>query len=327
MLSKLLLTLAIAASFSSAFAAEEAKPADSKPKTWKDKLILSYHGEFGIVRQDSNIANRGQYGNAEGDLKDFTHFHNPTLGYKLTDTLTLSSSYEFRYADHTGRPKFTNRFYRALLSLSKSKILTEQEYGFQLDAGIARRYFDRISNRTTYGNDRVNVTLTKNWGNNNASLFVQYLANDPKNVTSTETWRRGYEFIPTVNLQLTDKLSFTATDDINFNTPWYGNVNYNKEFTMSHEFNFGVFTYKHNDIVSSYLQLKYNYADTGFNNTGDRMTSEDYDYYVGVAYSVTPKITLTGEMGSVLFETHDKKSGFSNKATKPEFTLYVDAAF
>lgn len=326
MLSKLFLTLAIAASFSSAFAADEVKPTEKK-LSLLERFSFTYHGEFGLVRKDSTTDDN-VYGNAEGKLKDITHFHNPTIGFKLSDTVKLSTSFEFRYADHEGRPKFTNRFYRALVSLTKSKILTEQDYGFQLDAGIARRYFDRVSVPSTYGNDRVNVTLTKTWGENNASLFLQYLANDPKLPVTAATsamygqWRRGYEVIPTLNLQLTDKLSYTFTDDINYNTPWYGNVT--TDGTWSHELNFAVLTYKLNDQISPYLQLKYNYADAGFTSVG---TSEDYDYYVGVTLNLTPKISVTGEMGSVLFESHDGKSGFSNKATKPEFTLYVDASF
>lgn len=329
MFSKLLLTAVTLGVVSNAFAAEEAKKVETV-KTWKDKLILSFHGEFGITRKDSttddnvmtNPNNNGE-GKSLGKLKDFTQFYNPAIGYKLTDSITFSSSWEFRYADHTGRPKFTNRFYRALFSLSKSNILTEKEYGFQLDAGIARRYFDRKAVPSTYGNDRINMTLTKNFDKNNVSLFLQYLTNDPKNASSNETWRRGYEIIPTANLQLTDKLSLTITDDININTPWTAGKTIN-DVTISHEFNFAVFTYKVNDLVSSYLQLKYNYLQYGFYNPG---TFEDYEYYIGASYSVTPKITLTAEMGSSIFEAHDSKSGTSEKLKKPEFTLYVDASF
>jgi hypothetical protein len=321
MFSKLLmfaLTLVLA---NGAFAEDTKKP--DAPKTWKDKLILSYHGEFGFVRKDTTPGDQAI--DSLGDLSDFTAFHYPTLGYKLTDSVTLTSTYEFRYADHPFRPKFANRFYRALLSLTKTNMLTEKEYGFQLDGGLARRYMDRTAVKSTYGNNRVNVTFTKNIDKNNASLFLQYLENDPKsftgnNASTDATWRRGLEIIPTINLQLTDKLSYSATDDINLMTTWYSG-HPNDDF-WNHEFYFANFTYKENDKFSTYFQLKYNHV----NDESFSARMDDFVYFVGAAYSITPKLTITAEMGSEFMVGSDNKL-FSEALSKPEFTLYVDAAF
>jgi hypothetical protein len=322
MFSKLLmftLTLLLA---NGAFAEDTKKP--DAPKTWKDKLILSYHGEFGFVRKDSTPTDANGI-DALGDLSDFTQFHMPTIGYKLTDSVTLTSTYEFRFADHKGRPKFANRFYRALLSLSKTNMLTEKEYGFQLYGGIARRYFDRTAVKGTYGNNRVNLTFTKNFDKNNASLFLQYLENDPKSFTGSDastdtTWRRGLEIIPTINIQLTDKLSYSATDDINLMTTWYSG-HPNDEF-WNHEFYFANFSYKENEKLSAYFQLKYNHV----NDESFGARSDDFVYFIGTAFSVTPKLTVTAEMGSQFMVGSDNKL-FSEALSKPEFTLYLDAAF
>jgi predicted porin len=323
MLSRFLLLLAVLGLTSAtAFGADEVKTEAKKEevKTWKDNLSLSYHGEFGFMRDNSG----------EGDLKDFFQFHNPTVGYKLMKNLSFSSSWEFRYADHT-RAKFVNRFYRALFSLSMTNVLTEKEDGIKLDLGVARRYMDRTAVPGTYGNNRYNFTLTKSWGDNNASLFVQYLENDPKTLSGTNaatdsTWRRTIEFIPTVNLQLTDKLSFTSTDDINITSPWFGG--HADDSTLTHEWSFAVFTYKFTDIVSSYLQLKYNHI-TDFSAQTDKAgvdSADNFEYYLGTSYSVTPKVTLTAEVGSEFLTNQDEKT-ISNKLKKPEFVLYVDASF
>lgn len=326
MFSKLLFSLLTLLMLNVAWAADDTVKKDDAPKTWKDKLILSFHGEFGVHRD------KGQYKTETEKLDYFSEFYNPTIGWKLTDNLTLSSTYEFKYA---GKPlaTFPNRFYRALISLSKTNVLTEKEYGFELDSGIARRYFDREVNPSTYGNNRFNLTVTKNWDKNNISLFVQYLENDPKSTRGfnpdtkaveddTDTWRRGYEIIPTINLQLTDKLSYTLTDDINIMTPWYGGT-MNAD-TISHEFSFAVFTYKFNDLFSTYLQLKYDRSPVGFSAP---QVKEDCRYYIGATYSITPKITTTFEIGSAFLSSDDNDKTFAHTWKKPEATVYLDAAF
>lgn len=222
MLLKSLLSIALLTSATSAMA-EEAKPAEKK------LVSVSYHGEYYITR--SNTEN----------LSDLKIMHNPTIGFNLPMDMKLSATAEFNYSK-SGAGKFPNSFYRGLLSFSKSNLLTEKEYGFQLDAGLARRYFDsRVQNNLTgtYGNTRINTTITKNFGENNASLFAQILLNDIKQKDPSQ-WKTGLELIPTINIQLTKDLTYTFTDDINFNTAdTSGSVN---SVTMSHEASFAVLT-------------------------------------------------------------------------------------
>ncbi len=348
MLSKILLTLAFLSLTSGAFAAEAKKdakkeekksevkaetkteevkkeepkkeePKKEEPKkdmTFLERFSLNYHGEFGFLR-DSN-----------DDITHYQSLQNPSIGYKILKNLSFTSSLEWRMTDKPSNGVYNaNRFYRALFSLSLTNVLTEKEDGFRLDLGVARRYLDRShpSGLKTYGNNRYNFTVSKSWGENNGSLFVQYLENDPKTLSGTSaandnTWRRTVELIPTVNLQLTDKLSFTSTDDINYTWAWFsGHPN---DTSLTHEWSFAVFTYRFSDIVSSYLQLKYNHI-TDFTSNDN---TDNFEYYIGTSYSVTPKLTVTGEIGAEFMNNTDTKT-FSDRTLKPEVFVYIDASF
>jgi len=309
MLSKILLTLLTIALIGTVHA-EEAKEAPKADPKLVPNLILAYHGEFYFEHNDTNH-----------ELEQFSWMHNPTLGYKLTKNLKLTTTYEFKYADYEKAGFTYNRIYRALLSLGYSNLLNEKDHGIQLDVGLGRRYFDHKSVPSTYGNSRVNATVTKNWGDNNASVFFQYLLNDPKTIKNT-TWKHGIEITPSINLQLTKNLSYTLIDDININSYWYKNNPH--DWTVSHEFNFAVFTYRFSDLVSSYLQLKYNHTEDGTNEAWEN--NDDFDYYVGATFNVYKNTTLTAEIGREVFIGHDGKT-IQENFKYPNFALYLDWAY
>jgi hypothetical protein len=349
MLSKILLTLTLLSLTTGAFAAEAKKdakkeekksevkvevpkkeepkkeepkkeePKKEEPKkemTFLERFSLNYHGEFGFLRDDNN------------DFTNYSSLQNPSIGFKILKNLSFNSSLEWRTSDKPNYSVYSaNRFYRALFSLSLTNVLTEKEDGLKLDLGIARRYFDRShpAGLKTYGNNRFNFTMSKSWGDNNGSLFVQYLENDPKTLSGTDassdnTWRRTIELIPTINLQLTDKLTFTSTDDINYTSAWFSGHNDDNYF--SHEWSFAVLTYKFNDILSSYCQFKYTYIP----NFSGSDPYELYEYYIGTSYSFTPNFTVTGEIGSWIMSNQDNKT-ISDNILKPQVYVYIDAAF
>lgn len=304
MLSKMLLTITAIALFGNAWADDAKTEAPSN-------LGISYHGEYYILR-DSTL----------NSLTDTRTMHSPTVSYKLPMDMKVTLSSEFKYSK-SASAAWPNRLYRALLSFSKSNILTEKEFGFKVDAGVARRYFDIQSQNNaairTYGNNRVNVTISKTFGENNASLFAQILQNDTK-VDNIDNWEYALELIPTINLQLTSDLSFTFTDDININTAENSGVK--NSVKMSHEASFAVLTYKLNDLYSVYLQPKWNH-DGDFQTDS---TSDNLESYLGLTHTLSPKASATAELGWTLMESHDGKF-FSDKKKYPELAFYLDVAF
>jgi len=200
--------------------------------------------------------------------------------------------------------------------------MNEKEYGFNLDAGVGRRDFNTRVATASYGNYRAFSTISKTFGKHNGSLFVQYLFNDPKNVKSASQWKHGLELIPTVNLQLTDKLSYLFNDDIVINTS-YLDTNA-RDYYISHEMNLAYVNYQWTDKISTYYQLKYYHTEDfskAFQSKDDFM-----EHYAGVGYAVTPKITITAEVGNEIIHAHDRRDFFGQKAAYPEFALYLDAA-
>ena len=309
---------------------EEVKPAVvvAPPATafqyMKDHFSASYHGEFYAVRRDVYSANPDDH-----TIQDFKIMHNPTVIYKPTPDWLAMATAEFKYSDQPNKvagPAYPNDFYRALFTVTRKNIVTEKEKGIQLDAGVGRRVFNTGSEQAagghfplpSYGNDRAFTTLTKNWGKSNASLFLQYLYNDYKK-TSATTWKHGLEVIPTLNLQLTEKLSYLFNDDINFNTP---KLNAARDFSTTHEMNVAYLNYQWTDKINTYYQFKY-YHNNNF--TKDPQTEDDYfEHYAGIGYAFNPKATVTFEVGSEVVHARDGRDFFSKKIAYPELALYVD---
>jgi len=286
----------------------------------KEKFSATYHGEFYFQRRlpfydDAKTSEETRF-------QDLLIMHNPAIIYKPTADWQFLSTAEFKYTDRPNYIYFPNTFYRSLFTLTRKNIKTEKENGFQLDAGIGRRQFNTGLAIASYGNNRIFTTVSKTFGKHNGSIFLQYLNNDYKKTTST-TWRHGFEVIPTVNLQLTDKLSYLFNDDIVINLSKKDNNP--RSYYIIHEMNLGYFSYQWNDKISTYYQLKYYHSRYDF--TKDYRSDLDFfEHYAGVTYSFTKKFSLTGEIGSEIARASDGRSFFSKKVKYPEFALYVDAS-
>lgn len=284
----------------------------------KEHFSASYHGEYYFTRRDVESANPDDH-----DIQDLKIMHNPTINYKMTKNWIFTATAEFKYTDapRAQAGTYVNDYHRALFTLTRKNILTEKEKGIQLDAGIGRRDYNTRTTPSVYGNDRLFVNLTKNYGKNSGSLFIQYLYNDPRQF-SASTWKHGIELIPTINLQLTEKLSYLFNDDINLNTPH--DKSNPRGSSITHEMNLAYLNYQWTDKINTYYQFKY-YHTEGFTN--EQNSKDDYiENYVGLGYAFTPKLTLTGEVGTEIFHAHDGRSFFAKKASYPEIAIYLDAS-
>jgi hypothetical protein len=294
----------------------------------KEHFQASYHGEFYSVRRniDSEIID-------DHKLHDIKIMHNPTLIYNPTKEWQALATAEFKFSDQPSAvagATYPNGFFRALFTLSRKNILTEKENGIQLDAGIGRRQFNTGADQasggkfawSSYGNNRVFATVSKSSGKNNASLFLQYLNNDSKKSTAS-TWKNGLELVPTISLQLTERLSYLFNDDMVINTPKFDNTA--KKSSITHDMNVAALTYQWNDKLSNYYQFKYEHSED-FTTT---FHSQD-DYFlniVGVSYAFTPKAAVTFEVSSETFHAMDNGGKLiSRKAGLPELALYLDYA-
>lgn len=294
---------------------QELSKADAFLKYMKDNFSLSYHGETYLLRRDSKSDDENV-----NKLGDVQHMSIPTLIYRPAKDWQILATAEFKYAKQPGGSDgtYNNRFHRALYTVTKKNILEEKTHGVKLDAGVGRRDYNTASSPTAWGNDRVFTTVTKNWGKHNASVFVQYLYNDPKKA-SASTWKHGLEIIPTINLQLTDKLTYMFNDDFNLLTPKFNNTA--KDVIFTHEMNIAYVTYTFNDNYSVYYQFKYTREATFDANNNDYI-----DNYLGFAYAYNPKTTVTFEVGSRLITARDGHDFLGDSAHRPEFALYLDLA-
>ncbi len=290
-------------------------------KYMKEHFSASYHGEFYLQRRmDDYLAALPHPNEKDKDIQDIKIMHNPTIIYKPTKDWQFLSTAEFKYADQDGIATYPNTFYRALFTLTRKNILEEKVHGVQLDAGIGRRQFNTgVTALPSYGNDRVFTTVTKNFGKHSASFFAQYLFNDYKKTGAT-TWKHSLELIPSLTLQLTDKLSYLFNDDIVLNT---SKLNTKHDISMSHEMNVGYVNYQWTDKINTYYQLKWYHTD-GF--AEPRNNDEWFEHYVGIGYAFTPKATLTFEVGNEIVHSSDRRDFFSQKAKYPELAFYLDLA-
>jgi hypothetical protein len=293
----------------------------------KEHFEASYHGEFYAVRRDiesPEIKNQG--------MNDFKMLHIPTLIYKPSKNWQVLATGEFSFSDQPAADAgadYPNGFYRALFTLTRKNILSEKENGIQLDAGIGRRQYNTGSQQraggifavASFGSDRVFTTVKKTFGKSNASLFLQYMNNDYK-VLNEKTWKNALEIIPTINLQITDRLSYIFNDDIIMNTPKSNNTARN--VSIIHDMNLAVFNFQWNDKISTYYQTKYEHRE---NFTKDFQKQDDYFlHYAGVAYAFTPKATVTMEVGSETFHARDGRDFLSKRVAYPELAMYLDVA-
>lgn len=336
MFSKLTPTMGLAAVMSllltsSAFAQQKQETETDKAKSeetaniyssyLKSHFSASYHGEYSFTRNDINSTNE-----ADHDIQDLRIMHNPTIIYRPVTNLKLLVTSEFKYTDAAVKGSFVNRYYRSLVLLTRENVLTENENGIKLDFTLGRRLNDRNHGAaSSYGNNRVNVSLSKKLGETlSTSMLVQYLSNDPvySKIAAT-TWRHSLELIPSFTWKISDKISYFFNDDIIINTPFIPNNDQNID--ISHEMNIGVVTYQFNDKNSAYFQFKY--LHTSRNSFAlDQDTNDSFDYYIGHTYTFTPDLSITSEVGSTLIKSRDGRDFFAKKAKYPEFALYLDYA-
>lgn len=292
-------------------------------KYLKEKFSASYHGEFYFLRRDSMSTSENDH-----DIQDLKMLHSPTIVYKPTKNWQAMASAEFKYSDveADSASSYRGGFYRSLVTLTRKNLLVEKDHGVQLDAGVGRRQFYTGPRPlySSYGNNRIFTTVSKSLNKHNASLFVQYLQNDFRNTPakpiSSATWGDGFELIPTLNFQITEKLTWLINDDIVINFPHFDNNE--RSYSMTHEMNIGYINYQWNDKLGTYFQLKYYHSE---DFTKAYQSNDDWmEYYIGASYSITPKITVTGEIGSEIQHARDLRDGFSKKLEYPELALYLD---
>ena len=285
----------------------------------KSKFSASYHGEFSFTRKGIESVNE-----ADRDLQDLRIMHNPTVIYRPIPNVKLLATSEFKYTDAEAKGTFINRHFRSLVLLTRENVLTEVDNGIKLDLGIGRRINDRNHGAaTSYGNSRITSSLSKKFSDKlSTAVYAQYLLNDPvlAKIKRT-TWKQGLNVIPSFTFQITEKLSYFFNDDFTIYTPRFNDNA--KDVDMSHDMNVGVLSYQFNDKNSSYFQLKYvRSANESFQEIED--TVEYTAYYIGHTYTVTPKLSVTGEIGSTLTSARDSRDFFAKDIKYPDVALYLD---
>lgn len=308
----------------------EAKAAAEKAKAEESAGVLgylkshfnaSYHGEYVFTRKDIFSEN-----DEDHKIQDLRIMHIPTVIYSPVKNWKFLATSEFKYTDAEAKATWINRHYRSLFLLTRENILTQKENGIKMDVGVGRRVFDRNHGAATvYGNTRLNTTLSKKINDKlSTSLLAQYLLNDPDtSKLKRTTWKHSLELIPSFTYQITSKLSYFFNDDFILNTAW--NNDTSKKLDFSHEMNIGVVSYQWNDKNSSYFQFKYLRVSAAPFQEAQKVT-DWFEYYIGHTYLFTPKISVTGEIGSKIFRAHDGRDFFAKEIAYPELALYVDIA-
>lgn len=300
---------------------------DSKIMDYVQKhFSAAYHGEVYGVRRDTESENQ-----QERNINDYRIMHNPSLIYKPFEDWQILSTAEFKYSDQNAAAgaSFPNSFYRALVTVTRKNVLTEKENGVKLDLGVGRRQFNTGAAQqvngeyalASNGNNRAFANFSKKLGTVDSSLVAQYLNNDYKKTTKN-TWKHSVELIPTINIPITANLSYLFNDDIILNLAKTDEADRN--YSITHEMNIGVFTYQWNDKISTYYQLKYLHIESF--SAQFQAQDDSMEHYTGLTYAFTPKNSVTFEVGSELAHARDGRDGFSKKIAYPELALYLDLA-
>lgn len=293
----------------------------------REHFSAAYHGEIYAVRRDIDSLSSN-----DSNLKDFKILHNPTLIYKPTMDWQAMATAEFKYSDQPSAragADYPNGFFRGLFTITRKNILSEKENGVHLDVGLGRRQYNTGREQqadgkfalSSYGNNRIFATVSKSMGKHNASLFAQFLNNDIKNNTAA-TWKNSVELIPTINIQLTESLSYLFNDDIVINLA--KNDNTARSYSITHDMNLAYLNFQWNDKINTYYQFKYEHNE---NFTRKFQAQDDYFlHYVGMGYAFTPKATVALEAGSEIFHARDGRDVFAKNVLYPELALYLDFA-
>lgn len=290
-------------------------------KIWKhikDRVSLSYYGEFYSARDKKT-----------DEVDSINMIHTPSLSYKAFDNWRVKASGDFRMntrGESTGT--YPNQYFRALYSITRENVLTEADNGIKLNLGVARRQFSQHVQPVSYGNWRLTAEINKALSPRaNLNVYALYLFNDYKKAAIGDlgTWKHGLNIIPSLTVQLTDKLSVLVyTDSIAYFAKYRGQ---GQNFYWVHDSTPALFTYQFNDVHSSYLQLKYIHSTGGeaYSKTL-RERSDSYGAFIGHNFQLTPKFLITPEIGSTgLFKSRDGRDGFAEKAKYIDFNLYISA--
>lgn len=315
MFSKIIMTILALAISVASFGAEELSKSKQVLNYVKEKVDVAYHGEYYFAH------------GADNELSNYNNLHMPILTYKFAKNWKFVGTAEFKYTDN-GAATYPNRYFRSLFTITRENILTEKDHGIKMDLGIGRRVMDRKSSPKGYGNTRAFANFSRSIpggiGKNTASLTTQYLYNDPKVITAA-TWRHAYNLIPSISFHFTDKLSWTLQDDIMLYTS-YLSTNPRKT-QIIHDAVYSTFTYKPNDIVSPYFQLKYGHGDNfAVPEESARVNSDTVSFFIGAGCTLSPKVTLTPELGTDIFTSSDDKTT-AEKFKYIDLALYVDISF
>lgn len=299
----------------------EAANATLAQKAWKhvkERVSLSYYGEYYSARDKST-----------NDIDSLNMIHTPSLSYKAFDNWRFKASGDFRMntrGESTGT--YPNQYFRSLYSITRENVFTEADDGIKLNLGVARRQFSQHVQPVSYGNWRLTAEVNKALSPRaNLNVFALYLFNDYKKAAIGDlgTWKHGLNIIPSLTVQLTDKLSVLVyTDSIAYFAKYRGQ---GQNFYWIHDSTPALFTYQFNDVHSSYLQLKYIHSTGGeaYSKTL-RERSDSYGAFIGHNFQLTPKFLITPEIGSTaLFKSKDGRDGFTEKAKYLDLALYISA--
>ncbi len=250
----------------------------------------------------------------------------PTAAYTYNKEWALSLAPEFRYNNghqNGNYPTSPGRveYARALIALMRKGILNEKDHGVGFEAGVVRRIFNK-SVVYNYGNYRLRTIFTKTFNDKfNAKLFneVLYTAK-PKNKRTSADWLIIDNIRPTVNWQITEKLSFMAEYDINVTKQEKAHVANQRHINWTSE-NYNVLTYQINDAYSVGTTFKYNYNVLKDGNA----INQNLEISPNVAYTWSPGNMVQFELAFDYNEAHDNKSGLAprrNFHQYPNFVLY-----
>ena len=138
------------------------------------------------------------------------------LGYKLSpnDSLTLENRFIFKKVESK---EATDEWARQVLSYSRSGLLTQAKHGVDLSAKIEERYLPEAAIRAkngSYGITRLSATTAQSFKNGFSHAETLHFAINNKRAKTVESYDNYLYLVTTQSYSFTEKLSFTATQEI-----------------------------------------------------------------------------------------------------------------
>ncbi len=255
----------------------------------------------------------------------------PSAKYTYASKYSLALSPEFRFNNGYQKGGYNTRpgkihLARGLVTAMVNNVLTEEHNGLKLDLGYVRRIFNQTTNPGNYGNHRLRAYVSKkvndslNFSVNNDFMYSARNTWSPVNTSEredpTSIWKFLYNPISTVNLTLSEKLSFTFYYDWNL---YY----YHKDYNDIHRVDFvsensHILTYTINDTYSAGSNFKYSHS---ISRSGD--PSQSFEFAPFVSKNLTDKISLSFEVNWLTHQANDSEDGI---APRRHFWQYPDLA-